>query len=249
MGVLPRRVDVRLEPATTLVFGGFEGEAAVLTTDGGEVVVDLAAGTAAPSTRARVLAAAPVERAAGALIGDALRRSAVVGAERLLAIEGARLAVGDWLRRQRHRLFPTAADRLPPALIGEPVAAGSEGWPPPSLAGEGLPGEGRWVAAPTMADAPDPAVLTTFVRVDPERPYQRTYLFAFDMRRLGLHFVAGRGSRGRRRGRGARARSRRRIGRGWWRRSTAGCRRRWGGSGWSTTAGRWCRRRGGWRRW
>ncbi|MCB9553823.1 MAG: hypothetical protein H6705_18465 [Myxococcales bacterium] len=191
VGMLPRRVDVRLEPATTLVFGGFEGEAAVLTTDGGEVVVDLTAGTAAPSTRARVLAAAPVERAAGALIGDALRRSAVVGAERLLAIEGARLAVGDWLRRQRHRLFPTAADRLPPALIGEPVAAGSEGWPPPSLAGEGLPGEGRWVAAPTMADAPDPAVLTTFVRVDPERPYQRTYLFAFDMRRLGLHFVAG----------------------------------------------------------
>lgn len=185
----PRRVDVRLDPPTALIFGGFQDETAVLTTDGGEVVVDLAAGTATPP--ARVLASAPVERAAGALVGDALRRSAVVGAERLLALEGARLRVGDWLRRQRHRLFPTAADRLPPVLIGEPVASGGEGWPPSPLAGGGLPGEGRWVAPPTMADERDPAVRVTFVRVDPARPYQRTHLFAFDMRRLGLHFVAG----------------------------------------------------------
>jgi hypothetical protein len=75
-------------------------------------------------------------------------------------------------------------------------AAKVTGWPPGPLSvptAEAASGEGEWtspIEAPA-GEADGPPVLRTFVRVDPERPYERVYLFAFDMRRLGLHFIGG----------------------------------------------------------
>lgn len=188
----PQRLDVLLSPPSSLVFGGLSGDTAHLSTDAGELTVDLSAATVEPPERGRVLSGAAPAHEAWGLLADALRRSGVVGPARLMAAEDVLFTVSDWLRRQRHRVFPTAADRLPPAPIVD-VAPAPPTWPPPAVGPVegGLPGEGRWTPAATMADAADPAVVQTFVRVDPERPYARTHLFAFDLRRLGLHFVSG----------------------------------------------------------
>lgn len=202
VGVVPRRMDVVFERATGLIFGGLQGGTAVLTTDAGEVVVDLAAGLVSPAGQARVLGGVAAV-GAGARVVDGLRASAVVGAGRWIAVERARAVVADWGRRQRHRVFPTAADRL--AVGGGDGGGAVDGierasWPPvaPGPVSGGLPGEGRWVAVPALVDAGEgegvghEVAVQTFVRVDHERPYARVHLFAFDMRRLGLHFVAGR---------------------------------------------------------
>jgi hypothetical protein len=75
-------------------------------------------------------------------------------------------------------------------------------WPPPPIAGiwkSTQPGEGEWVA-PKIAwlkklpsgDVPaPPAILRTFVRPDPERPYATVLLVAMDMRQLDLDMEAG----------------------------------------------------------
>ena len=54
----------------------------------------------------------------------------------------------------------------------------------------GLRGEGVWRPV-TVGEDRSPLVLKTFIRLDAEHPYRNIQLFAFDMRRLGLHFVGG----------------------------------------------------------
>ncbi len=188
----PRRADVVLRRPTGIIVGRLTAEGFALTTDDAEIAVQPTAERIAPPEAAELLVGAPPEQEPLGLAADALRRSAVVGARRVMAVEDALFSVTDWLRRQRHRVFPTAADRLPVTPIIE-AAATERRWPPPAIdIGEaGLPGEGRWQPVETQVEDGDPAALQTFVRVDPERPYERTHLFAFDMRRLGLHFVAG----------------------------------------------------------
>lgn len=188
----PQRVDLVLTRPTALVVGRLTADGFTLTTDDTEIIVDAERGALAPPDAAELLLGASPEHEALGLAADALRRSAVVGAERVIAVEDALFGVTDWLRRQQHSLFPTAADRLPVVPIVD-APADSGRWPPADLAvgDAGLPGEGRWQAVSTQVDALEPTAVQTFVRVDPDRPYERTHLFAFDMRRLGLHFVAG----------------------------------------------------------
>lgn len=54
----------------------------------------------------------------------------------------------------------------------------------------GLRGEGVWRPLKVGEDR-SPLILKTFIRLDPEHPYRNIQLFAFDMRRLGLHFIGG----------------------------------------------------------
>lgn len=54
----------------------------------------------------------------------------------------------------------------------------------------GLRGEGVWRPVSVGEDR-SPLILKTFIRLDSEHPYRNIHLFAFDMRRLGLHFVGG----------------------------------------------------------
>lgn len=185
----PRRLDAVLAAPTGIIAGRLDGDGLRLTTDAAEIAI--ADGVVGPPGAAEVLPDAPPDPAPLALAADALRRAEVIGARRVLAVEETLLTLADWLRGQRHRLFPTAADRLPVAPLVD-VPPGSGGWPPADvpLGAAGLPGEGRWQSVEGEAEG-DPAALQTFVRVDPERPFARTHLFAFDMRRLGLHFVAG----------------------------------------------------------
>ena len=153
--------------------------------------VDLETGAVDDPERARVLRGAPPQQEVMGLAADTLRRSSLVGSARVMAVEGVLFAVTDWMRRQSHRVFPTAADRLPVTEAAAPSAAGGV-WPPADVRAErGLPSEGRWHKATPYAGQDDPPVRHTFLRVDAERPYERTELFAFDTRRLSLHFVGG----------------------------------------------------------
>ena len=125
------------------------------------------------------------------LLADVLRSSAVMGTARVAALEAMVLEARDALLRLRHQLFPTQEDRLPVAQSVEIPAARWASWPPTALPipeGERVPGEGLWVDPWGGTNA---AILRTFVRVDPARPYERVYLFALDARRLALRFVAG----------------------------------------------------------
>ncbi len=188
----PQRVDVLLRRPPPVLHGKFLEGGRVKLVYGPEdqVEVDLATGHVSDTERARVLRGAPPQQEVMGLAADTLRRSSLVGPARVMAVESVLFAVTDWMRRQSHRVFPTAADRLPISEAVAPVKT-DEAWPPADVrADRGLPREGRW-GAPSPYSGDDPPIRHTFVRVDADRPYERTELFAFDMRRLSLHFVGG----------------------------------------------------------
>ena len=64
-------------------------------------------------------------------------------------------------------------------------------WYPPRIdVKSGFPSEGEWRPIKVRAEG-EPLLLKTFVRLDAEHPYHSIHLYAMDMRRLGLRFVAG----------------------------------------------------------
>ena len=189
----PQRVDVLLRRPPPILHGKFLPGGRVKLVYGPEDVVEvhLTTGEVSDPERARLLRGAPPQQEVMSLAADTLRRSTLVGPERVMAVESVLFAATDWMRRQSHRVFPTAADRLPVAAAGGPTATGGP-WPPTTIPAErGLPSEGEWRKAAPYAGRSTSPVRQSFLRVDAERPYQRTELFAFDTRRLSLHFVGG----------------------------------------------------------
>lgn len=64
-------------------------------------------------------------------------------------------------------------------------------WYPPRIdVKSGFSGEGQWKPIPLMKDN-EPLLLKTYIRLDKEHPYHSIHLYALDMRRLGIRFVAG----------------------------------------------------------
>lgn len=197
----PERFDVALAaPARTLTGHCTEGGATLQLDEHVDLVLDRATGSLAPAAAGRLQVGGPPPLEVFTLLADALRSTEVVGTARVVALEAALFEFRDWLLRTRHGLFPTAEDRQPVAPSVRAPAARATGWPPGALFVphvEAVAGEGEWVSplassGETPAATGDgPPVLRTFLRVDPERPYERVHLFAFDMRRLGLHFVGG----------------------------------------------------------
>jgi hypothetical protein len=193
----PARFDVVLEVPARTLSGRCTESGATLTVDE-QVVLELDRGRPAlePAGAAQLLVGGPPPLEVFSLLADALRSSDVVGTARVVALEAALFDLRDWWARTRHGLFPAAEDRRPVVAPFRLPAANVTGWPPGPLsvpAAEAVAGEGEWTSPVESPNAePDgPAILRTFLRVDPERPYERVYLFAFDMRRLGLHFVGG----------------------------------------------------------
>ena len=188
----PARTDlVFLRPAEA-VSGALTADGARITLGDTAVAVTLPAGTQIPPGRIEVQRSAPERPAFAGLFAEVVRSSAVVGGARVMSIERVWSSLSDWVRRQHHRVFPTAADRL--AVTATVDAPATDAWPPPDLdlgGARGLPGEGRWVAVEALSAEADPPARRTFLRVDPRRPFVETHLFAFDMTRLGLHFAAG----------------------------------------------------------
>jgi hypothetical protein len=89
-----------------------------------------------------------------------------------------------------------------PAVPGEPVAPDEAdiGFPPapiPPAVTPALPGEGRWIGldhdafiTPSSSGSP-PALVTSFVRPDPQRTDVRVYVTLWDPRQIELHIEAG----------------------------------------------------------
>jgi len=187
----PVRHDVRLvEPARGLTARLVESGVELQDDAGRACSLSAADGTLAPAGWGRVYSGASDKGELLSMLADALRSSALVGTARVVALEASLFQVRDWLERARHALFPTPADREPVGVSVDLPAARLEQWPPPPLSPPGVEpfeGEGLWTTP-----VPDrPNILRTFLRVDARRPYERVYLFAFDMRALALRFVAG----------------------------------------------------------
>ncbi|MRG96469.1 hypothetical protein [Polyangium spumosum] len=104
--------------------------------------------------------------------------------------------------RTRALRFREATSSPPPELPAPPASetASEEGFPPPRVATKRertMPGEGLWIPAPGVHPLPaskpeaPPALFTTFVRPDPDRPHAVVHLVALDGRRLELRPVPG----------------------------------------------------------
>lgn len=193
----PARYDVVLAAPARKLTGRCTETGAVLTVDEHVVLtLDRNKPSIEPADGASLLVGGRPPLEALSLLADTLRSSDVVGTARVVALEAALFDLQDWLARTRHGLFPSSDDGRPVAAPFRLPAAKVTGWPPGPLSvptAEAASGEGEWtspIEAPA-GEADGPPVLRTFVRVDPERPYERVYLFAFDMRRLGLHFIGG----------------------------------------------------------
>lgn len=191
----PRRLDVQLVEPTRGVTATLLPEGATLALSP-ETTLTLNAKTGAlePAGWGRVQTGSADSGEWLSLLADTLRHSALVGTARVVALEASLFQLRDWIERARHALFPTAADREPVGASVDVPSAHLDQWPPPPLpvpgtvpGSEAFEGEGAW-ASPVPER---PTVLRTFLRVDPARPYERVYLFAFDMRALALRFVAG----------------------------------------------------------
>jgi len=187
----PVRHDVRLvEPARGLTAQWTEGGVALRDDAGRSFSLSAAEGALEPPGWGRVFSGASDSGELLSMLADALRSSALVGTARVVALEASLFKVRDWLERARHTLFPTPADREPVGVSVDLPAARLDQWPPPPLSQPGVEpfqGEGLW----TTPVSDRPHILRTFLRVDARRPYERVYLFAFDMRALALRFVAG----------------------------------------------------------
>ena len=80
---------------------------------------------------------------------------------------------------------------LPVSKVSSILDSRRPTWYPPRIdVTSGLPGEGSWRPLRVEPNA-EPLILKTFIRLDPEHPYHMIHLYALDMRRLGLKFVAG----------------------------------------------------------
>ncbi|MEE2645020.1 MAG: hypothetical protein VYD19_08810 [Myxococcota bacterium] len=105
-----------------------------------------------------------------------------------------RLAFHDRFESFVYDLFVNRQDRRQFVPVGEvsSVALREPGaWLPPRIDVKSpRPGEGEWRAIP-IAGMRERLIQETFVRLDPARPYLEVRLYAFDMKRLGLHLVGG----------------------------------------------------------
>ncbi|MBU1898775.1 hypothetical protein KKB55_13630, partial [Myxococcota bacterium] len=179
----PRRVDVLLGDAEAHE-ATLEGQRLRLVTSEGPVEVDLRTGATQPEG-VRVVMGAGQERGLD-LLADALRHAPLLGVEGVMGLERLLFDAQDQLSRWRHAApFAPAPPPVQIHALSAPLA-----WPPQDLRREGdAPDEGVWGPLPGLGvEAP---ARRAFLRVDPRRPYQRVYLFAFDSRAVQLRFVGG----------------------------------------------------------
>ena len=189
----PERVDAVLtNPAKalrgSLGRGGFSCEV-----DGESVQVGYRDGTVEPNGAAVLLMGAGQTAAKSETVAGILQKTSVFGQSRLVRLTALTHGIRDWLQQGLHWVLPRATERLPAADPGHAPRPGVL-WPPPNIpvrARSRLPGEGQWAIPAHFESQKEPPVRETFIRPDRHRPYERVWLYAFDMRRLGLGYVAG----------------------------------------------------------
>jgi hypothetical protein len=133
---------------------------------------------------------------------DTVRAVPWIGRHGIEWLERYWFRTSDWLARVRYGVLGDGSEAEEPApgeeiLLAE--ATGIPGWPPPNLEPR-LPGgsatEGVWVPADDgglflpRADGP-PLFFQTHLKVDPERPFARVHMVAWDPSLVELGIMAG----------------------------------------------------------
>ncbi|MEM9865517.1 MAG: hypothetical protein AAF938_28175, partial [Myxococcota bacterium] len=201
-------------PSGTLSFAA-EGERLVAGLEQGEVV--LQAGDDTPTAGAELVRfEAPAKGMPGTLtwVVDTVRSLPFVGPEPIAWLEHRVFALKDALQRAYYTAFgepdteQEVADELGLADLSEEatrrraelaVTDPELGWPPAQLdpvVRSPERGEGEWVAVvddPFVRSYPGapPAFYTTFLQVDPDRPFTRVYVVTWDPRAVQLRVMTG----------------------------------------------------------
>lgn len=157
--------------------------------------VDLKALTVSPSGAGVDLISTPRERTQlleGAQ--ELLLRYGLITEEEHLALTGARATLSHVIEKNLYELLVDQSDPRQHRPVGD-VSSMSDGrrphWYPPKIdVRGGLKGEGEWRPV-QVGDERSPMILKSFIRLDELHPYRAIQLYAFDTRRLGLHFVGG----------------------------------------------------------
>jgi hypothetical protein len=139
---------------------------------------------------------------------------AEVGPEPIAWLERVAFGARDSVKRTTYSIFTSREGRAlredaskarARVLDSAELPATADTWPPPpipSLWKETKPSEGKWEPVTygflkpmrgivPAAGGPAPYFYRTFIRPDPERPYSKVMLIAFDMRQLELGMQAG----------------------------------------------------------
>ncbi|HJL27073.1 MAG TPA: hypothetical protein RMH80_32945, partial [Polyangiaceae bacterium LLY-WYZ-15_(1-7)] len=207
-----RRYALR-PPAESLELDDEEGRL-VAVADGARVVID--PGALSPVEGAeRVEAQAQEKGVPGTItwVVDTVRNLSFVGPEPIAWLESRVFAVKDWVQRQYYAIAGApdteqeVAEELGVELTEEETRRRAElavtdpelGWPPaPAEPFVRSParGEGEWIPVvddPWVRENPNapPAFFTTFLQVDPERPFTRVYVALWDPRQAQLRIMSG----------------------------------------------------------
>jgi hypothetical protein len=194
-------------PAERAVLSVVEGRFA-LDLGASRVVIDPAVETPIEGETLVTAQLRDVERPAGITWAvDTVRGLSFVGPEPIAWLENRVFRVKDFVQRMRYGVLGADDETDVASEFGSHGASATTrteeqialGFPPARLTpvvSDPSPGEGEWIVIENdpfvgaYANAP-PAFAQTHMRVDPERPFARVYLVAWDPRQVQLRMVSG----------------------------------------------------------
>ncbi len=207
------RIRYALRPAADDVQVELEDELIAVTADGARVEVRV--DTATPIAGADRVEVQPLEKGMPGTITwvvDTVRNLSFVGPEPIAWLESRVFAVKDWVQRRWYSVAGSETDTAAEVAAETGVTAEEArrrlelttprpelGWPPPALepiVRRPAEGEGAWIPIvddPMVRQYPNapPHFYSTFLQVDPERPFTRVYIVLWDPRALQLRIMSG----------------------------------------------------------
>ena len=182
------RRDVVFTQRVANVAGRLEPGRVRIEADGEEIVVDLRDGAVSPSGSARLVLDSQMNTRTRQALNTVFEASSLIGVERFVKLVAFAQGMVNWFQGNSAARLP-ASNSAMVTVAPRPRLM----WPPPDLPGfdaDGQPGVKRWRSPEGFA--PESALmLTTEVLINAGAKQQSIHLYAFDMRRLGLGYVAG----------------------------------------------------------
>ena len=155
--------------------------------DGEAVVVELRDGVVTPAGMARLVLDSRADTGTGQALKTVFEASSLIGVERLVKLAAFAQGIVNWFSGDGVVQLPSSSSTTVAAPRPRLM------WPPPEAPGLGEYGQsglGKW-RSPEGLSPESALMLTTEVLVNVGGKSQSVSLFAFDMRRLGLGYVAG----------------------------------------------------------
>ena len=157
--------------------------------------VDVSSQTLTPKTTGFDLISSPTETPTLVQnLQKTLQTYNLITQDEYVSLSRIRGTVTHFIERNLYELFIDGSKntQVPPVSPATSILDGMDpDWYPPKIdVATGYKGEGEW--KPVQLDEETlPYILKTFIRLDPKYPHHTIHLYALDMRRLGIHFVAG----------------------------------------------------------